>query len=179
MSIKQLRRLALLRTNGNRYWAESDCAPLIPFFVGASWTDSVMSFWLAGRIGLSDSACFLFMSLLNCRRSAQVRNFLTVTCSKSNRFSRYERNASRSAVLGLGWDRKRHQRHVWYTHLIVTVAALWTQSSELGCCVCLLFFFYFLGFIETTRTTNPMSKFTAIYYGYYIIYSQLICQLNV
>lgn len=69
---------------------------LLPFFVGASWTDSVMSFWLAGRIGLSDSACFLFMSLLNCLLSAQVRNFFTVTCSKSKHFSRYERNSSSS-----------------------------------------------------------------------------------
>lgn len=70
---------------------------LAPFLVGASWTDSVMSFWLAGRIGLSDSACFLFISLLNCLRSAQVRNFLTVTCSKSKHFSRYRRNSSSSA----------------------------------------------------------------------------------
>lgn len=68
----------------------------LPFLVGASWTDSVMSFWLAGRIGLSDSACFLFVSLLNCLRSAQVRNFLTVTCSKSKHFSRYRRNSSSS-----------------------------------------------------------------------------------
>lgn len=72
-------------------------APFLPFLVGASWTDSVISFWLAGRMGLSDSACFLFMSLLNCLLSAHVRNFFTVTCSKSKHFSRYERKSSSSA----------------------------------------------------------------------------------
>lgn len=39
--------------------------PKSPFFVGASCTDKVMSFWLAGRMGLSDSACFRFISRLN------------------------------------------------------------------------------------------------------------------
>lgn len=79
---------------------------VIPFLVGASWTDNVMSFWLAGRIGLSDSACFLFMSLLNCLRSAQVRNFLTVTCSKSKHFSRYRRKSSSS-------ERKSNDVRFW------------------------------------------------------------------
>lgn len=73
----------------------------VPFLVGVSDTDRVMSFWLAGRMGLSDSACFLLMSLLNCLRSAQVRNFFTVTCSKSKHFSRQLRNSS---ISGRGFN---------------------------------------------------------------------------